>query len=80
MLNNNKQSDSFFFVREYIGSEVATFVCSSYERVGIDRSIVDTEDWESPIWRDSRFKYLLNLEEKPLIRDRYVLFGVFFLA
>jgi len=34
---------------------------------------VDTEDWESPIWRDSRFKYLLNLEEKPLIRDRYCL-------
>jgi len=57
-------------IREYIGSEVATFVCSSYERVGIDKSIVDTEDWESPIWRDSRFKYLLNLEEKPLIRDR----------
>merc|ERR1719370_396886 len=57
-------------IREYIGSEVATFVCSSYERVGIDRSIVDTEDWESPIWRDSRFKYLLTLEEKPLIRDR----------
>ena len=52
---------------------MATFVCSSYERVGIDRSIVDTEDWESPIWRDSRFKYLLNLEEKPLIRDRYCL-------
>jgi len=57
-------------IREYIGSEVTTFVCSSYERVGIDKSIVDTEDWESPIWRDSRFKYLLNLEEKPLIRDR----------
>ena len=48
-------------------------MCSSYERVGVDRSIVDTEDWESPIWRDSRFKYLLNLEEKPLIRDRYCL-------
>ena len=55
-------------------------MCSSYERVGIDKSIVDTEDWESPIWRDSRFKYLLNLEEKPLVRDRYLLFGAFFLA
>ena len=76
---NNKQSNYFFF-REYIGSEVATFVCSSYERVGIDRSIVDTEDWESPIWRDSRFKYLLNLEEKPLIRDRYCLAYFSFLA
>ena len=54
-------------------------MCSSYERVGIDKSIVDTEDWESPVWRDSRFKYLLNLEEKPLIRDRYCL-AHFFLA
>jgi len=57
-------------IREYIGSEVASFVCSSYERVGLEGSIVDTEDWDSPVWTDSRFKYLLNLEGKPLIRDR----------
>jgi len=57
-------------IRAYIGSEVASFVCSSYERVGVEGSIVDTEDWESPVWTDSRFKYLLHLEGKPLIRDR----------
>ena len=58
--------------RDYIGSEVASFVCSSYERIGLEGSIVDTEDWDSPVWTDSRFKYLLNLEGKPLIRDRKV--------
>ena len=47
-------------------------MCSSYERVGLEGSIVDTEDWDSPVWTDSRFKYLLNLEGKPLIRDRKV--------
>jgi len=56
--------------RAYIGSEVASFVCSSYERVGVEGSMVDTEDWESPVWTDTRFKYLLHLEGKPLIRDR----------
>jgi len=57
-------------IRAYIGSEVASFVCSTYERVGVEGSMVDTEDWESPVWTDSRFKYLLHLEGKPLIRDR----------
>jgi len=58
-------------IRAYIGSEVASFVCSSYERVGLESSMVDTEDWESPVWTDSRFKHLLHLEGKPLIRDRF---------
>ena len=56
--------------REFIGSEVDSLVCSSYRQVEVEARLVDTADWDSPVWRDSQLKLLLNGEEGPLVRDR----------
>ena len=61
-------------IKELIRSEVASLICSNYiktEKPPIQP--VDVQDWSSPVFKDTFFKFLLSKEENvTLIRDKYV--------